>query len=157
MQLLRADDFGGQRHGRLKPPVRRIMGGEVGRAAVEHDAGAYPVAAHIAFIAVQQGGGAVADAALAGQVDGGGVKDLQLMVHAMVHIGVAEVGHEGDFIDLSQCVQAGICRTKTLGCKAQPVHAAVHLEEHAVADLGLVCGQPVNLLVAVHGMPQAQS
>ena len=41
--------------------------------------------------------------------------------------------------------------------EAQPVHARVHLQEHAVRHLRLVRGQHVDLLVAVHGVPQAQA
>jgi hypothetical protein len=41
--------------------------------------------------------------------------------------------------------------------RAQPVHARVELEEHMVRRVRLVHGQPVDLLVAVHRVPQPQA
>ena len=75
----------------------------------------------------------------------------------MVHVGIAEMGHEGDFIDLGQGVQPCVCRTKTLGCEAQTVHAAVHFQKDAVTHLGFVSCQPVDLFVTMHGMPDGQA
>jgi hypothetical protein len=49
---------------------------------------------------MQQGGGAVAHAALAGQVLRGAVKGLELVLDAARPVGIAEVGHEGDLVDL---------------------------------------------------------
>jgi hypothetical protein len=45
-------------------------------------------------------------------VQRGFVKDPELVVHAMLHIGIAEVGHERDLVDLGQGVQPRISRTK---------------------------------------------
>ena len=46
---------------------------------------------------------------------------------------------------------------KACGREAEPVHAAVHLQEDAVRRVRLVRGQHVDLLVAVHHVPQVQA
>ncbi len=106
---------------------------------------------------MQQGSRAVADAALAGQVAGGFVENLYLMIETMIDVGIAEVGDERNFVHLRQRIQAGIGGSKAVGRESKAVHAAVHLEKDAVANLGLVSGQPVDLLITVHGMPDAET
>ncbi len=158
LQLLRADQARGQRHGGLQAPVRCRVLGVVGGAAVQGDARAHPVGVHRwGARALAQRGGAVAQAALAGQVLRGGVEGRHLVGNAARAVGIAEVGHERDFIDLRQRVQPRPGAAKALGRKAQAVHAGVHFQEHAVRHLRFVRGQHVDLLVAVDGVPQGQA
>jgi hypothetical protein len=135
----------------------RIVGGKIGRAAIQHDACAHPVGAHARIGRVAQGGGTVAQAALAGQVFGGGVERGHLVRNAARPVGIAEMGHERDLVHLRQRVQTRPGSAIALRREPQAVHARVQLEEHAVRHLRLVGRQHVDLLVAVHGMPQRQA
>jgi hypothetical protein len=56
-----------------------------------------------------------------------------------------------------QRVQPGPGRAEALGREAQAVHAGVHLQEHALRLERLVGGEHVDLLVAVHAVPQVQA
>ena len=132
------------------------MPGKVGRAAVEHDAGPDPVGVPGQHIAVAQDGGAVAERALAGQVMRYGIKSLELRGNAFRAIGIRKMLHQRNLFDLRQGVEANPGGTKALGHKAKAVHSGVHLEKHAVRQLRLVGGQPVDLLVAMDRVPQAQ-
>jgi hypothetical protein len=85
------------------------------------------------------------------------VKRLERRGDALRAVGVREVRHQRNFIDLRQRVQARPGGAVALGGKPEPVHARVHLEEHAVRQLRLVGGQHVDLLVAMNGVPQAQA
>ena len=134
-----------------------VVLGEVRRAAIDHDARAHPVGTHAHVLRVAQGGGAVAQAALAGQVLRGGVEGRHLVGDATGAVGVAEVGHERNLVHLRQRIEPGPRGAVALGREAQAVHARIHLEEHPVRHLGLVRGQHVDLLVAMHRMPQAQA
>jgi hypothetical protein len=100
---------------------------------------------------------AVADAALAGQVGGGGFEHAHLVRHAARGVGVAEVGHQGDLFDLRQRIQPYPRAAESRRHEAEPVHAAVHLQEHALRHVGLVGGQPVDLLGAMDHMPQTEA
>ena len=80
LQTCTADDARAQAHRRAQTPVRGIVAGVVGRAAVAQDAGAHPVL-HCA-LGVAQGGRAVGEAALAGQALGGGLEHGELVVDA---------------------------------------------------------------------------
>jgi hypothetical protein len=155
LQRLHRDELRGQRHGRLQLPVGRVVLGKVGRAAVQHDAGAHPVGARLAGVA--QHGGTVGDGALARQVARGALEGLELVGDAARAVGVAEVGHERDLVDLRQRVEPGPGGAEALGREAQAVHAGVHLEEHALRLERLVRGEHVDLLVAVHAVPQVQA
>jgi len=79
-----------------------------------------------------------------------------LVADAARTIGVAEVRHQRDFINLWQRVQPRPGGPETLGGEAQPVHARVHFQENAVRHMGFVRRQHVDLLVAMHGVPQLQ-
>ena len=81
----------------------------------------------------------------------------QLVGDAPLAVGVAEVGHQRDLVHLRQRVQPGPGGAEALRREAQPVHAGVHLEEHAVRLVRLVHGEHVDLLVAVHRVPQVQA
>jgi hypothetical protein len=155
--FLHRQQAGGQGHAGLQVPVCAAALGVVGRAAVQHDACAHPVGAHLGVLRVAQRGGAVAQAALAGQVARGQGKGGHLVGDAARPVGVGEMRHERDFLHLRQGVQARPGGAVALGREAQAVHARVHLEEHAVRHLRLVGSQPVDLGVAVHGVPQAQA
>ena len=100
---------------------------------------------------------AVAQGALAGQIVGDGIEGLELRVYAFGAVGVGEMRHQRNLFNLRQGVQARPGGAVALGRKAQAVHAGVHLEKHAVRQLGLVRRQHVDLLVAVDGVPQAQA
>lgn len=71
-------------------------------------------------------------------------------------VGVAEVGHERNLVDLRERVETGPGGAEALGREAQAVHARVHLQEHALRLQGLVGGEHVDLLVAMHGVPEVQ-
>jgi hypothetical protein len=99
--------------------------------------------------------------AFAGQAGRGGVERGQRGVDAAaaggVGVGVGEVRHQRDLAHLRQRVQPRPCGAKGLRAKAQAVHAAVELEEHPVRQLSLVRRQPVDLLAAVHRVPEVQA
>jgi hypothetical protein len=59
--------------------------------------------------------------------------------------------------EISSTCGNALSRAQALGRKPEAVHARVHLEEHAVRHLRLVGGQHVDLLVAMHCVPQAQA
>jgi hypothetical protein len=67
------------------------------------------------------------------------------------------VRHQRDLVDLRQGIQARPRGAEGVGAEAEPVHAAVQLQEHPLRGLGLVRCEPVDLLLAVHGVPQAQA
>ena len=163
LQLLQADQLGAQRHRRLQAPVADVVLGKVGRAAVDQDAGAHPVRgqrrstgrgrvrAHVA-----QHRRAVAQTALTRQVVRRGVEGRHLVGDAAGAVGIGEMRHQRDLVDLRQRVQPHPGTAKGSRREAQPVHAAVHLQKHPVRLVGLVHRQPVDLLLAVHRMPQVQ-
>ena len=99
---------------------------------------------------------AVAQAALARQIPGRSGKDRHLRSNAKRSIGVAEMGHEGYFVDLGQRVEAAPCGAVAPGREAQSVHARVHLQKNPVRQLGFVCRQHIDLLATVHHMPQVK-
>ena len=80
-------------------------------------------------------------------------KSLKLRGNAPRSVGVGEMLHQRNFIDLRQRVQAGPGSAKTIRRKTQPVHAGVHFQKHPVRQLRLVGCQPVDLLVAVNRVP----
>ena len=131
--------------------------GKVGRAAIDRDAGPDPVGAHAGIGAEAQAGRAVGQRALAGQVARDLVEHPHLLRDALGAVGIAEVRHQRDLVDLRQRIQPGPGGAEALRREAQPVHARIHLEEHAVRLVGLVHGQHVDLLVAVHRVPQVQA
>ena len=133
-----------------------VVLGKVGRAAVAQDAAAHPVGAHVGGGRMAQDGRAVAQRALARQVAGGLDKGLDLMADAARAVGVGEVRHQRDLVDLGQRIQPRPGAAQVRCGEAQAVHAAVHLQEDAVRLVRLVRGQPVDLLVAVHDMPEVQ-
>ena len=153
MQRLQPNDLAAQGHGGLQAPTFSGLGGVVGRAAVARDAQTHPIGAAM----VAQGGRAVAQGALAAEVGGGGLEQRHLVGNALGAIGVAEVGHVRDFFHLRQGLQARPGRAVGLWGKAQAVHAAVELQEHAVALLGFVRSQPVDLFAAMHRVPELQA
>ena len=104
-----------------------------------------------------QGGGAVAQGAFAGQVPGDLGEYSHLRCDAAWAVGVTEVGHQRDFIDLGQRVQASPGGAVALRRETQPVHAGIHLQKHPVRRMGFVGGQHVDLFVAVHRVPQVQA
>ena len=75
---------------------------------------------------------------------------------ALAAIGVAEMRHKGYFIHLRQGVQARPGTAVTPRREAQPVHARVHFQKHAVADMRLAGRQHVDLLFAMHRVPQIE-
>jgi hypothetical protein len=104
LQLLHADDAAGQRHGRLQLPVRDVVLGKVGRAAVDRDAGRTQSARTWASLR-GAARGAVGQRALAGQVARGLLERLQLVAMPRGPSAVAEVRHQRDLVDLRQRVQ----------------------------------------------------
>ena len=72
-------------------------------------------------------------------------------------VGIAEMRHQRYLVHLRQRIQPGPGRAEAVRRKAQPVHARIHLQEHAVRLLRLVHGQHVDLLIAVHRVPQVQA
>ena len=72
-------------------------------------------------------------------------------------VGIREMRHQRDLVDLRQRVQPHPGAAEGVGREAQPVHAAVHLQEHPVRLVRLVLGEPVDLLLAVHHVPQVQA
>mmetsp|Transcript_16038 Transcript_16038/g.30226 ORF Transcript_16038/g.30226 Transcript_16038/m.30226 type:complete len:250 (+) Transcript_16038:151-900(+) len=138
--------------------MRGVVLGEVRHAAVHHDAGAHPVMGGAGRVA--QRGGAVRDAALAGQAVGGGLVGGELVGDAVLaeaqRVGVGEVRHQPDLVDLGQGLQPGIGRAEGGRPEAEPVHARVQLQEHPVRLVGLVHGQPVDLLLAMHRVPELE-
>jgi small-conductance mechanosensitive channel len=158
LQMLGGDQFRAQRHRRLQGPVGDGVLGKIRRAAVEQQAGAHPVAGQAAARRhVPQQRGTVAQRALAGQVARGLLERHHLVGDAARAVGVGEVRHQRDLVDLRQRVQPRPGAAECGRCEAQPVHAAVHLEEHAVRLVRLVAGQPIDLLLAVHRVPQVQA
>ena len=97
------------------------------------------------------------DPALARQVVRGGLEGGHLVGDAARAVGITEMGHQRDLVDLRQRVQPRPGLAEGRRREAQAVHAAVHLEEHPVRRVGLVARQPVDLLVAMHRMPQVQA
>jgi hypothetical protein len=79
--------------------------------------------------------------ALARQVARGALEGLQLVRDAAGAVGVAEVRHQRDLVDLRQRVQPRPGGAEALGREAQAVHARVHLQEHAVR-LAASCARP---------------
>ena len=136
---------------------------EIGRAAVQGDAGAHPVAGgqglgRLRLVqVVAQHGCAVAQAALARKVGRGGLKAGGLVGNAQRAVGVAEVGHERDFVDLGQSVQACPGGARLGGRKAQAVHAAVDFEENTLWHVGFVRRQHIDLGFVMHHVPQVQA
>ncbi len=134
-----------------------IVLGVVGRGAVEHHAWANPIAPDFRIVGVSQGRGAVAQAALAAEIGRVVVKDLGLVGDAPWTVGIGKMRDERDLVDLGQGAQAQPGIAKGLWRETQAVHARVHLEENALGPLGFVLRQPVDLLFAVHHVPQVQA
>ena len=72
----------------------------VWRTAVQRNACAYPIGSHVVSCAMAQYRRAVGKAALTRQVPAVLLKHLQLLIHTKHLVGVSEVRHERDFIDL---------------------------------------------------------
>ena len=165
LDLLHRDQPARQRHGRLQLPVGAAVLRVVRRTAVERDAAAHPVGRQCARAqlapGVAQRGGAVAQAAFARQIARGGGEGLELVRDAIGAearaVGIAEMRHQRDLVDLGQGVESGPGRAQGRRPEAEPVHARIHLEEHPVRLVRLVRGQPVDLLLAVHHMPEVQA
>ncbi|MDH6592283.1 hypothetical protein M2165_002172 [Variovorax sp. TBS-050B] len=104
-----------------------------------------------------QRGGAVGDRTLARQVAGGALEHFELVRNAALAVGVAEVRHERDLVHLRQRVEPRPRRGEALGREAQAVHARIHLEEHALRLECLVRREHVDLLVAVHRVPEVEA
>ncbi len=132
----------------------------VGRRAVEQDPRPHPVVGRRKkALADAQGGGAVADRARPRQLGGGGGEggERALEVGAVGGVGVRQVRHQGDLADLRQGVETkprGAIRCRR---EAEPVHAAVELEEDLVRQRRLVRGQPVDLRLVVDGVPEIET
>ena len=165
LQLLDRDQPAGQRHRRLQLPVGAAVFWVIGCAAVERDAAAHPVGRQPALpqraAGVAQRGGAVAQAALARQVLRRGGEGVDLVRDAIgsesLAVGVAEMRDQRDLVDLRQRIEPDPGRSQGRRREAEPVHARIHLEEDAVRLVRLVRGQPVDLLLAVHHMPEVQA
>jgi hypothetical protein len=106
---------------------------------------------------VPQDRGAVAQRTLAGQVVRRGLERRHLAGDAMRAVGIGKVGHQRDLAHLRQCVQARPGGAEFSRAKAQAVHAAVQLQEHALRLMCLVRCQPIDLGLAVHRVPQVQA
>ena len=104
-----------------------------------------------------QHGGTVGDGAFAGQVFGRALEQLECFADTARAVGIAEMRHERDLVDLRQRVETGPGGAETFGRKPQPVHATVHLEEDALRHVGLVRGQHVDLRIAMHRMPEVET
>ncbi len=102
---------------------------------------------------------AVADRALAGQVVRRRLERGERGLDAgdIVGIGVGEMRHQHDRFDLRQRVEAQPRGAIAIGREAEPVHAAVHLQEDAVRPVGLERGEPVDLARLVDDVPQVQA
>ena len=125
------------------------------RAAVDQDAGAHPVAAQ--RVALAQRRRTVGQRALAGQVGGGALEQGLLVRGATRSVGIREVRHVRHLLDLRQRVQSRPGRTVGVEPETESVHAGVQLQEHPMRLLRLVGGQPVDLLGAVHDVPQTEA
>ena len=104
----------------------------VGRAAIQGDARAHPVATHGAVVRLAQQGGAVAHAALTGQVVGGGIKHLPLVGNAARTVGIGEMRHVANVFHLRQRRQPRPRAAVAQRGEAQAVHARIHLQKHAL-------------------------
>ena len=126
----------------------------VGRAAVEHDAGAHPVgvaphgaAARRCWPATASPGRsrvASSKTACCHAMPRGPSASAKCVISVMS-------------VDLRQRIQARPCAAVGPGREPEPVHAAVHLQEHALRLLRLVRREPVDLLAAMHHMPEVQA
>ena len=87
----------------------------------------------------------------------GRLKGLKLRGNAGWPVGITEVRHERNLVHLRQCVQPRPGGAKAVGLEAQPVHAAVHFEEHALRQLRFVGSQHVDLFIAMNDVPQTQT
>jgi hypothetical protein len=109
---------------------------------------------------VPEQGRTVAQAAFAGQVVRGLHKSLHLWRNGPMTwhsvICITEVGHEGNFLHLRQGIEP-VPRGPEMGrAKSKAIHARVHFQEHAMWHLCLVRGKHVDLLIAMHHVPQPQ-
>ena len=157
LQLLHADELTAQTHGGAQTPICCCVKRMVGRTAIQGDAWAHPIRTHGGVVAVAQQSRAVGQAALTGQVLADCIEEGELFVHAHRCIRMSEMGHEGNLIHLRQGIQACPGRAKTLGCKTQSVHAAVHFQKHTLRHLCFVAAQHVDLRLGVHHMPKIQT
>ena len=142
------------------------MLGIVGCAAVAGDAGAHPVgnqgsagdgAAARVSGHMAQSRGTVADATFTRQVLRGRVEHRALGRYAAGPVGIAEMRHERYFFHLRQGIQTRPRGAVTRRREPEAVHARVHLEENPLGQMGLVRRQHVDLLVAMHRVPQTQA
>ncbi len=103
-----------------------------------------------------QGGRAVGQRTLARQVLRGRLEARHLVGDAALAVGIGEVRHQRDLVDLRQARQAHPGRAEARAGEAQPVHARVELDKDMMRPGGLVGGEPVDLLVAVHHVPEVE-
>ncbi len=65
--------------------------------------------------------------------------------YAFVAIGITEMRHQRNFIDLGQRIQARPSGSESLRGKTQAVHARVHFEKDPMWLMGFMHCQHVNL------------
>jgi hypothetical protein len=65
--------------------------------------------------------------------------------------------HQHDGLDLFQRIEAQPRGAIAVGREAEPVHAAVHLQEDAVRPVGLERGEAIDLARLVNDVPQVQA
>ncbi len=132
----------------------------VGRRAVEQDPRPHPRGAGGGQArAVAQRRRAVGDRAIAGQIARRGFERGERRRDASVvgGVGIGEVGHQRDLADLRQRVEAQPRRAQALGREAEPVHAAVHLQEDVLRPAGLERREQIDLGTAMDDVPEMQS
>ena len=132
----------------------------VGRRAVEQDAGTDPVARTAGQRgAVAQRRRAVAQRALARELGRRGCEDGQRRIERcpLRRIGIGQVRHQHDVLDLRQRVEPQPRGAIRVGGETEAVHAAVELEENALRPVGLVRGQPIDLRRMVDRVPELQA
>ena len=138
-------------------PVPRYMHGERANLESAGITSVFQLTRYRWRAGVTQQARTVAGGALAGQVLGGVLKRSHLRCNAFVAVGIAEVGDEGNFVHLGQLVQARPGGSQAHWGKSQTIHSAVHFDEYPMRDLCFVTAQHVDLLVAMHGVPEVQT
>ena len=129
----------------------------VDRSAIKRNTQAHPVLTQPQAAGLQQGGRAVAQTHLSGQVARVRMKRGQLCLYAIQAIGVAEMGHHRDLLHLSASAQSGVGAFEALGGEAQAVHAGVHFQKDPMRLVGFVAREPLDLRLTVHGVPEFEA
>ena len=107
--------------------------------------------------AMAQQRGAVTQTALAGQLGRRRFEYRQLRRDTRRAVCVAEVRHQRHLLHLRQRIDPHPGGAVALRCETKSVHAGIHFQENPVRRVRLVRRQQIDLLFAVHRVPQIQS